>query len=165
MYFGLEHHPLDPNPLNHNGRGEKLSERGWVSHNFCGCSGAEYRVAKEMAEERPDDIYVSFSRWQNQTNVCVADRWMTVEMKDTTMNVYASSQSILDEAIAAILALPPRTVELLITTPEDAKMASLLSRGSNHRLVTINDEEYRGPKWILSIEENVAAVQIKLSLP
>lgn len=164
MHFALEHHRLDPNPLNHYGPGEKLSKAGWVSHSFTAISGQEYRVAKAMGEADPKNIHVSYKRFADSVTI----EHRMVDYSETQMTVYASSQDVLDRVIAAVTAMPKRNVELTIMAAEDAKMASQLARGSNHRLIVMKpDDDYNHtePYWVLSIEDNVAAVQIKLSLP
>lgn len=160
MLFGLIHYDLDPNPLAHYGPGERLTCAGWVAHAFLQCSGGEYRAAKIFSEGR-DDIYVT-SITRCQDSVMIDQR--TVYFAAPGFTIYGKTAEVLKEAIGAVLALPQRTVEFVVRTPDQAKTASRLARGTNHRLIPLrHDEDLQEFHWMMSIEDCVTAVHIKLA--
>lgn len=161
MNFGLIHYDLDPNPLAHYGKGEKLAEAGWVAHAFLQCSGPEYRAGKVFGEGR-DDIYVT-SVVRGEDSTTMDER--RVYFAETGFTIYGKTAPILKEAVDAVLALPQRTVEFVVRTPDQAKTASQLARGTNHRLMSLRyDDDFPDVHhWVMSIEECVEAVHAKLA--
>jgi hypothetical protein len=162
MLFALIHHPLDSNPLAHYGPAEKLAKQGWVCHAFQFCSGVEYRAVKEMAETN-DDIYVtSVQRVRDSATI----EGSLAYFSTTDFSVFAKTPELLQSVIDHILALPQRNAEIILRSPEAAKTASLMARGLNHRMTVLSrDDDYPESNfWVLSIEDTIQAVQIKLSV-
>ncbi len=165
MDYGLEHHALDSNPLNHRGPMEKLAAQGWVSHIFYHVSGYEYRAAKAFAEDR-DDLYVSsIRRFKETINYHNEGRFFVHAQKD--FYVGAATPEALQEIVDAVLALPQRKVEFAVRSAENARGASQLLRGKNHSMNILTEEEsYTGSPimmWSISVEDCVEAVHAKLT--